>query len=78
MIQNIEEKFKKTAERLEEKPNEQNMFNAFLECYPAEWKQVKVTFSRFNRSKQFGKTIPLPKPEQQIRKHIRSWLKNQV
>jgi hypothetical protein len=78
MIQNIEEKFKKTAESLEEKPNEQNMFNAFLGLYPSEWKLVKVTFSKFNRSKQFGKTIPLPKPEQQIRKQIRSWLKTQV
>lgn len=78
MIQNIEEKFKKTAESLEEKPNEQNMFNAFLGLYPSEWKRVKVTFSKFNRSKQFGKTIPLPKPEQQIRKQIRSWLKTQV
>ena len=77
MIQNIEEKFKKTAESLEEKPNEQNMFNAFLGLYPSEWKLVKVTFSKFNRSKQFGKTIPLPKPESSLKKEIRVWLKNQ-
>ena len=78
MIQNLEEKFINSAAHLEEKPNEQNMFKQFLALYPAEWKLLKVTFSKFNRSKQFGKTIPLPKPEQQIRKEIRSWLKSQV
>lgn len=77
MIIDIEEKFKKTVESLEEKPNEQNMFNKFLDLYPVEWKQLKVTFSKFNRSKQFGKTIPLPRPEQQLRKQIRAWLKKQ-
>jgi hypothetical protein len=77
MIIDIEEKFKKTVESLEEKPNEQNMFNKFLDLYPLEWKQLKVTFSKFNRSKQFGKTIPLPRPEQQLRKQIRAWLKKQ-
>jgi hypothetical protein len=77
MIINPEEKFKKVLESLEEKPAEQNMFNQFLELYPAEWKQLKITFSKFNRSKQFGKTIPLPKPEQSLRKMIRVWLKKQ-
>jgi hypothetical protein len=52
------------------------MFNTFLAMYPAEWKQLKITFSKFNRSKQFGKTIPLPKPEQSLRKEIRIWLRN--
>ena len=45
MIINPEEKFKKVLESLEEKPAEQNMFNQFLELYPAEWKQLKITFS---------------------------------
>ena len=75
MIINPEEKFKKVLDSLEEKPTEQNMFNQFLELFPAEWKQLKVTFSKFNRSKQLGKTIPLPKPEQSLRKMIRIWLK---
>ncbi|WP_299063522.1 hypothetical protein [uncultured Polaribacter sp.] len=77
MIINQEELFKKTLESLDEKPNEQNMFNQFLKLYPKEWKQLKVTFSKFNRSKQFGKTIPLPKPEVSIRKDIRVWLSKQ-
>lgn len=77
MIPNKEELFQKTLESLEEKPNEQNMFNAFLKLYPTEWKQLKIAFSKFNRSKQFGKTIPLPKPEMSLRKEIRVWLKKE-
>lgn len=76
MIPNQEELFQKTLDSLKEKPTEQNMFNGFLDLYPAEWKQLKVTFSKFKRSKQFGKTIPLPRPEVSIRKDIRGWLKN--
>jgi hypothetical protein len=78
MIINQEALFQKTLESLKEKPTEQNMFNTFLTLYPAEWKQLKVTFSKFNRSKQFGKSIPLPKPEVSIRKDIRAWLKKQA
>lgn len=77
MIIEQEEKFKKTLESLEEKPTEQNMFNAFLKLYAEDWKKLKITFSKFNRSKQFGKTIPLPKPEVSLRKEIRIWLKKQ-
>ncbi|WP_299669762.1 hypothetical protein [uncultured Polaribacter sp.] len=77
MILNKEALFQKTLESLNEKPTEQNMFHKFLDLYPAEWKQLKVTFSKFNRSKQFGKTIPLAKPEVSIRKDIRVWLKKQ-
>jgi hypothetical protein len=76
MILEQEEKFKVVFDTLKEKQTEQNMFNTFLEMYPAEWKQLKITFSKFNRSKQFGKTIPLPKPEQSLRKEIRIWLRN--
>ena len=78
MIPNQEELFQKTFASLKEKPSEQNMFNKFLDLYPAEWKQLKVTFSKFNRSKQFGRTIPLPRPEVSIRKDIRVWLSKQV
>jgi len=77
MIINQEELFSKTLASLDEKPTEQNMFNKFLELYPKEWKQLKITFSKFNRSKQFGKTIPLAKPEVSLRKEIRVWLKKQ-
>lgn len=77
MIINKEELFQKTLESLQEKPTEQNMFNKFLDLYPAEWKQLKVTFSKFNRSKQFGKSIPLPRPEVSIRTDIRVWLRKQ-
>jgi hypothetical protein len=78
MIPNQEILFKETLTSLKETPTEQNMFNKFLDLYPAEWKQLKVTFSKFNRSKQFGKTIPLPRPEVSIRKDIRVWLKKQA
>lgn len=77
MIVNKEEKFKSIFDNLKEKPNEMNMFGAFLKTYPEDWKQLKINFSKFNRSKQFGKTIPLPKPEQTLKKEIRVWLKNQ-
>ena len=77
MIIDKEEKFQKTLDNLEEKPTEQNMFNAFLKLYSEDWKKIKITFSKFNRSKQFGKTIPLPKPEVSLRKEIRIWLKKQ-
>ena len=77
MINNKEEKFKSIFDNLEEKPNEINMFGAFLKMYSEDWKQLKVNFSKFNRSKQFGKTIPLPKPESSLKKEIRVWLKNQ-
>lgn len=75
MIIDQDAKFKKVLDNLDEKPNEQSMFKKFLELYPAEWKQLKITFSKFNRSKQFGKTIPLPKPEVSLRKELRTWLK---
>lgn len=75
MILDKEEKFKLIFDKIKEKHTEQNMFNTFLELYPEEWKQIKITFSKFNRSKQFGKTIPLPKPEQSLRKELRIWLK---
>ena len=75
MITEKEEKFELIYNALKEKQGEQNMFNKFLEMYPVEWKKLKVTFSKFNRSKQFGRTIPLPKPEQSLRKEIRIWLK---
>ncbi|SDS42783.1 hypothetical protein SAMN05216503_3029 [Polaribacter sp. KT25b] len=77
MIIDQEEKFKLIFDKIQEKQTEQNMFNTFLEVYPAEWKQLKITFSKFNRSKQFGKSIPLPKPEVSLRKEIRVWLKKQ-
>jgi len=75
MILEQEEKFKAVFDSLKEKQTEQNMFNTFLAMYPAEWKQLKITFSKFKRSKQFGKTIPLPRPEESLRKSIRIWLK---
>lgn len=77
MIIDKEKKFQIIFEKLKEKQTEQSMFNQFLEMYPEEWKQLKITFSKFNRSIQFGKTIPLPKPEQSLRKEIRIWLKKQ-
>ena len=78
MIPDQEEKFEVALNSLTEKPSEQLMFNTFLKMYPEEWKQLKITFSKFKRSKQFGKTIPLPRPEESLRKSIRVWLRKQV
>ena len=75
MITDKEEKFENVLSQLTDRITEQAMFNKFLEVYPAEWKQLKITFSKFKRSKQFGKTIPLPRPEQSLRTAIRIWLK---
>ena len=75
MIPNQEEKFKAVYKSLTEKATEQLLFNTFLKMYPEAWKQLKITYSRYNRSKQFCKTIPLPRPEESIRKSIRVWLK---
>ncbi|CAA0171907.1 hypothetical protein ACE1MK_12555 [Tenacibaculum maritimum] len=77
MIIQQEEKFREVLSGIEGSPNEQNFFNKFLEVYPEDWKQLKITFSKFKRSKQFGKTIPLLQPEQALKKAIRSWLKKQ-
>ena len=77
MIVNKDLLFKNTLHSLKEKVTEQTMFTAFLKIYPEEWKQLKTNFTKFNRSKQFGKTIPLPKPEVSLKKEIRIWLKSQ-
>ncbi len=75
MITEPEEKFENVHSKITDRISEQSMFNKFLELYPEEWKQLKITFSKFKRSKQFGRTIPLPRPEQALRKDIRVWLK---
>ena len=74
MIPNQEDKFEAVYKSLTVKATEQVLFNTFLKMYHEAWKQLKITFSRYNRSKQFGKTIPLPRPEQSLRKSIRVWL----
>jgi len=76
MIINQEEIFTDVLSKIEGKLNEQIFFNTFLELYPEVWKKHKTMYSKFNKSKQFGKTIPLPKPEVSLRKDIRLWLQN--
>lgn len=77
MIIEQEQKFKVVLSKIEGNINERSFFNKFLELYPEVWKKHKITFSKFNRSKQFGQTIPLPKPEVSLRKEIRIWLQKQ-
>lgn len=77
MIIEQEQKFKEVLSKIEGNINERSFFNKFLELYPEVWKKHKITFSKFNRSKQFGQTIPLPKPEVSLRKEIRLWLQKQ-
>ena len=74
MIIEQEQKFKEVLSKIEGTINEQSFFNKFLELYPEAWKKHKITYSKFNRSKKFGQTIPLPKPEVSLRKEIRQWL----
>jgi len=76
MIINQEEIFTDVLSKIEGNLNEQIFFNTFLELYPEVWKKHKTMYSKFNKSKQFGKTIPLPKPEVSLRKDIRLWLQN--
>ena len=77
MIIEQEQKFKEVLSKIEGEINEQSFFNKLLDLYPEVWKKHKITFSKFNRSKQFGQTIPLPKPEVSLRKEIRKWLQKQ-
>ena len=77
MIIEQEQKFKDVLSKIEGKINEQSFFNKFLELYPEVWKKHKTTFSKFNKSKKFGQTIPLAKPEVSLRKEIRLWLHKQ-
>ncbi|MEP3838801.1 MAG: hypothetical protein ABJM36_14205 [Algibacter sp.] len=78
MIIDQEQIFKDVLSKLEGTINEQRFFNTFLELYPEVWKKQKIMFSKFNKSKKFGQTIPLAKPEISLRKDIRIWLqKNQ-
>ncbi|MFI1771390.1 hypothetical protein [Thalassobellus citreus] len=77
MIIEQEQKFKEVLFKLEGKINEQSFFNKFLELYPEVWKKHKIMFSNFKKSKQFGQTIPLPRPEVSLRKEIRIWLQKQ-
>ena len=53
MIPNQEEKFEAVYKSLTEKATEQLLFNTFLKMYPDAWKQLKITFSTYKRSKQF-------------------------
>ncbi|MEO9952983.1 hypothetical protein [Nonlabens sp.] len=77
MIIEQEEKFKEVHSKIEGEITEQSFFNMFLKLYPDVWKKHKIMFSKFNRSKQFGQTIPLPKPEVSLRKEIRTYLLKQ-
>lgn len=77
MIIEQEQRFKEVFSKIKGTINEQSFFNTFLELYPEVWKQHKITYSKFNRSKKFGNTIPLPKPEVSLRKEIRIWLRKQ-
>jgi hypothetical protein len=77
MILEKEEKFNEVLLSLRGTINEQSFFNKFLELYPEVWKEYKTVYSKFKRSKQFGKTIPQPNPEVTLRKEIRLWLRKQ-
>ena len=75
MIIDQDEKFNIVREKITDTISEQSFFNTFINLYPEDWKQLKITYSKFKRGKQFGKTIPLPRPEEALRRMIRIWLK---
>lgn len=74
MIVDFEIKIEKTLVELEKPFMVQDVFNQFIKIYPEDWKKHKIAYSKFNRSKQFGKTIPLPKPEVSLKKMIKTWI----
>ena len=74
MIIDLDQKLEKTIASLEGNYAVQDVFNKFIALFPEDWKKHKIAYSRFNRSKQFGKTIPLPKPEVSLKKSIQNWL----
>ena len=76
MIVDFEIKIEKTIAKLEKPYMVQDVFNQFIKIYPEDWKKHKIAYSKFNRSKQFGRTIPLPKPEVSLKKMISTWLNN--
>ncbi|MBL4642604.1 MAG: hypothetical protein JKY44_03325 [Flavobacteriaceae bacterium] len=77
MILDIDKKIEQTIASLEDKYTIQDVFNKFIALFPEDWKKHKIDYSKFNRSKQFGRTIPLPKPEVSLKKMIQTWLKKQ-
>lgn len=77
MILDIDKKIEQTIASLEDKYTIQDVFNKFIALFPEDWKKHKIAYSKFNRSKQFGRTIPLPKPEVSLKKMIQIWLKKQ-
>ena len=77
MILDIDKKIAETVVTLEQPYMVQDVFNKFIELFPADWKKHKIAYSKFNGSKQFGKTIPLPKPEVSLKKMIQIWIKKQ-
>ena len=74
MILDIDKKIDQTVASLEGPYAVQDVFNKFIALFPEDWKKHKIAYSKFNRSKQFGKTIPLPKPEVSLKKNIQIWL----
>ena len=74
MILDLDKKIEEAAAALEQPFLVQDVFNKFIEFFPEDWKKHKIAYSKFNRSKQFGRTIPLPKPEVSLKKDIQIWL----
>ncbi len=70
MILDIDRKIEEAVATLEQPYIVQDVFNKFIALFPDEWKKHKIAYSKFNRSKQFGRTIPLPKPEVSLKKMI--------
>ena len=77
MIIDIEDKIKQALVKLEKPYVVQDVFNLFIQLFPEDWKKHKIAYSKFNRSKQFGRTIPLAKPEVSLKKMIQASLYKQ-
>ncbi len=77
MIIDLDKKLKQTIDTIKPPYLVQDVFNTFIKLFPEDWKKHKIAYSKFSRSKQFGKTIPLPKPEVSLKKDIGIWLKKQ-
>ena len=77
MIIDIEDKIKQTLTKLEKPYVVQDVFNMFIQLFPQDWKKHKIAYSKFNRSKQFGRSIPLAKPEVSLKRMIQASLYKQ-
>lgn len=74
MIQDLDTKIAQVVQTLAHPRLVQEVFNTFLKSYPKDWKKLKVSYSKIQKSHRAGRSIPPPKPEVWLKKSIQIWL----